>query len=77
VAELVGREDGVVAPQHPSTVLRDADRVLGHSYADEIDPPYEWEPYRFAWPDVIKFIVGMGLLYGLVIALVVMGTAAQ
>lgn len=57
--------------------LRDADRVLGHSYADEIEPRYVFEPYVFHWTHVIKFVVGMLLVYGLFMALIIIGTAAS
>ena len=54
--------------------LRDS---LAHSLEREAYRRPEYEPYRFHWTDVLKFLVGTAMLYLFVIALVVMGSAAQ
>jgi hypothetical protein len=73
---LLGGEDGVSPIRFG---LRDANHVSirPHSLADEITPPYEWEPYTFHWTHAIKFVVGMAMVYGLIVALIVIGTAAS
>ena len=50
---------------------------LAHHYADELPEPYEWEPYTFHWTHVLKFAVGIVLTYGLIVALAILGAAAQ
>ena len=53
--------------------LRDS---LAHSLEAEAYRRPTYEPYRFHWTHVIKFVVGAFLTYGLIVALIVIGTAA-
>ena len=62
---------------HDAGVIIKPRESLAHSLSDEVHQPYEWQPYRFHWTDAIKFVVGMVLVYGLFVALVVIGTAAS
>ena len=62
---------------HDAGVIIRPRESLAHSLSDEVHKPYEWEPYTFRWSHVIKFVTGMVLVYGLIVALIVMGTAAS
>ena len=53
--------------------LRDS---FAHSLEAEAYRRPTWEPYTFHWTHVIKFVVGVVLTYGLIVALIVIGTAA-
>lgn len=62
---------------HDAGVIIPPRTSLAHSLSDEAykRPTYDW--YRPRFVDVVKFVVGMALVYGLIVALIVIGTAAS